>query len=75
MKIFQMHEQPSLTSPLLMDKAYQAIQKLDVPEEYEDFHEEFLVSFTRLTVDQLIEYVSDNVDESEAYGTALAEIF
>ena len=58
-----------------MDKAYQAIQKLDVPEEYEDFHEEFLDNFTRLTVDQLIEQVSDNVDEGEAYGTALAEIF
>lgn len=74
MKIFLMHEQPSLTSPLIMNKAYQAIKNLDVPDECQDFHTEFLETFTRLTVDQLIENVSDNVFESEAYGAALAEI-
>jgi len=74
MKIFLMHIQPSLKSPLLKDKAYQGIKKLDVPEEYQEFHEEYLVEFPRLTVDQLIEIVSDCVDESEAYGTALIEI-
>jgi hypothetical protein len=57
-----------------MDKAYQAIKKLDVPEDCQDIHEEFLVGFTILTVDQLIEKVSGNVDESEKYGRALAEI-
>jgi hypothetical protein len=57
-----------------MDKAYKAIEKLDAPDDSQDFHQELLDNFTRLTVDQLIEKVCDNVDESEEYGKALTEI-
>jgi len=38
MKIYLMNEQASLTSPLVMDKTYQAIKKLDVPEESQEIH-------------------------------------
>jgi hypothetical protein len=34
-----------------MNKAYQAIKLLDVPEDWQEFHEEFLAEFPRLTVD------------------------
>jgi hypothetical protein len=50
-----MHEQASMTSPILMNKAYQAIRELDIPEDCLDIHEELLENFTRLTVDQLNE--------------------
>ena len=69
-----MHEQASVTSPILMSKAYQAIRELDVPEDCLEIHVEFLEDFTRLPVNQLNDMVEDIIDENEDYGTALAEI-
>ena len=56
-----------------MDKPFQAIKKLNVPEDSKEFHEEFLGDFTKQTIDQLIENISA-VDETEEYGKALTEI-
>ena len=47
MKIFLMHEHTSLTSPYLTDKAFSALKKLDVPEESQEIHEEFLDDFKK----------------------------
>ena len=45
MKIFLMHEQAALTSPIIMNKAFQAIQELDVPDECQDKHQELYEGF------------------------------
>jgi hypothetical protein len=48
-----MHEQASMTSPVLMNLAYHAIKVLDVPEDCLEIHEEFLENFPRFTINQL----------------------
>jgi hypothetical protein len=45
MKIFLMHEQAAVTSPIIMNKAFQAIQELDVPDECQDIQQELLEGF------------------------------
>ena len=57
-----------------MNQAYQAIKNLDVQDEDQERHEEFLGDFTRLTLDQINKKVDDIIDESEEYGKELAEI-
>ena len=74
MKIFLMHDQGSLTNPILMSHAYQALQKMDVPEDCTEIHEDFVVNFPRLTVDQLNQQVEDLVRDFKDYGAGVAEI-
>ena len=74
MKIYFMHEQATVISPLLMNKAFQAVQELDVPDECLDFHQELLEGFTRMTVDQVNQIVRDIIDENEDFGSAILEI-
>ena len=57
-----------------MNKAYRAIRQLDVPDDYQEIHQELLENFTRFTINQLHEMVEDIIDENQDYGTALYEI-
>ena len=57
-----------------MNLAYQAIRQLDVPDDFQEIHQELLEDFLRLRVVQLNDIVRDIIDENEDYGKALAEI-
>lgn len=53
MKIFFMNDQTSVISPLNMNKVYEAILDLDVPDDCEDIYKGLVGSFTNVTVDKL----------------------
>ena len=54
MKVFLMYEAEALTSPFLMNQAFEAIQILDVPGDCEEFHNELLEQqFESLPMDEL----------------------
>ena len=53
MKLFLMYEAEDVISPLLMSQAFEAIQKIDIHDDWEEFHSEFLENFKSLTIDEL----------------------
>lgn len=50
------------------------MKKLDVPEEIQEIHEEFLDDFKKQTIDQLNQKIDEIIEDHEEYGTSLAEI-
>jgi hypothetical protein len=53
MKLFLIYEAEDVISPFLMSQAFEEIQKIDIPDDCEEFHSEFLENFKTLTIDEL----------------------
>ena len=74
MKLFLMYEAEDVISPFLMSQAFEAIQKIDIPDDCEEFHSELLENFKSLTIDELQVLVDEKSGENKAYGAALDKI-
>jgi hypothetical protein len=57
-----------------MSQAFEAIQKIDIPDDCEEFHSELLENFKSLSIDEIKVLVDEKSCENKAYGTALDKI-
>jgi hypothetical protein len=53
MKLFLMYEEKEIVSPFLMNQAFEAIKIIDVPDDCQDFHSNFLDVFKQSSIEDL----------------------